>query len=544
MPETWNRTIRKALGELPLFADLDPEHLDQLAKATRSIACSRAQAIYQAGDPCSEIYVLVSGQVTLSLFSNRGDEKVIEVLEAGQSFGEAELFGTRSYSIGAVAVRPSQVLGISRDSFLHIMTKDPRVALRVIEVLARRQIGMETELATRRFHSSGRRVLDFMLQLAGPQRDPDGETVVTLNISKKLLASRFDMQPETLSRTLRDLTKAGLIVVDHRQIRLRNVAIERYLDDEIASQEISLPRLRRLPRMAGNGYRARTPSFAAREQFRESRSHCDSINMAGRQRMLSQRMVKSWLMLERGLLPRQSRLILNRSMDMFDSHLQELAFRATSAESSSTCAELAGLWPQYRGLLDAAPCRKTAQKLFGINEEVLDAAQRLTVSFEKADGTAKGKLVNLAGRERMLSQRMAKLFMFRQMGIKAVECRSELEETREEFSAALVELKSVAQGKSGILDELASVTEHWNTLQSTMATLNDLDFAPTACKVFMTSENLLRHMDTAVDLYIKLPDPEHAPCRDSFALLVDAQPSGHEPERPAFLSAGGAHEER
>ena len=506
MQATFTRNIKKALAELSLFADLAPEQFGELIAATRCIACEKDQPIYRAGDSVNEMYVLLSGQVTLSLSSNRGNEKVIEVLGAGQSFGESELFAGDPCLVAAVATKPSQLLGIRREGVCQVMAADPRLALRLMGVLARRQVDMETELAARHFCSGSRRLLDFMLQLAGPNRDLVGETTVTLAVSKKVLASRFDMQPETLSRTLRDLADSGLIAVDGCRIRLRNSAVARYLDDEALPQPVNFPNLRRLPRLAGNGCARAASTLAARSQARDSRSYCDSINQAGRLRMLSQRMAKSWLMLETGLLARQSRLILRQSMDSFGGQLLALEPRANSAESSAAIAELARLWPRYQALLAADPSHKAARELFSINEDVLQAAQCLTLSFEQADGTRKGQLINLAGRERMLSQRVAKFFMFRHMGIRTAKCRVELDNASQEFSSALVELTAVAQDSSPvILGELESVAEHWNALQSTLVLRNGKDFAPNARKLFTTSENLLRRMEAAVDLYARLP---------------------------------------
>lgn len=504
----YTRNLRKALGELPLFADLAPEHLAALALAARSAIYMKDQAVYRAGEPVGELYVLLSGQVTLSLSSNRGNEKIIEVVEAGQSFGEAELFADNPRVVAAVAAKPSQVLGIRREGLSEAMALDPRIALRLMGTLARRQVELEADLAARHFCSGSRRLLDYVLELAGPNRDLVGETTVILPVSKHVLASRFDMQPETLSRSLRDLSEAGLIAVDRCHIRLRNSTIARYLDDQLSSQPVHFPSLLRPPRLAGNGC-ARAASApaasAARSRTGDFRVYCDSINMAGRQRMLSQRMAKSWLMLERGLLARQSRLVLTQSMALFERQLRELDNKAGDTESLAASAELAVLWPRYRALLELDPCREVARELFAINEDVLDAAQRLTLSFEHADGTRRGRLVNLAGRERMLSQRVPKFFMFRHMGIKVAKCRSEIEEASEEFSANLASLTAAARDKAPILGELESVAEHWNALQSSVAIRIGMDFAPAARKVFTASENLLERMDAAVDLYARLP---------------------------------------
>ncbi len=465
---------------------------------------SRGQTIVRSGDPANWLYVLLSGQVKLSLSSNRGSEKILDVIEAGRSFGEAELFGTRTFLAGAVALKPTQLLCIAGAPMRRVMSADPRVAERIIQLLAQRQIQMEAELAASHFCYGSHRLLEFFLGLAGPDRDRDVDTQITLSVSKRLLASRFDMQPETLSRALRDLTAAGLIAVDKSRISLKNANITRYLADETSAHSIILPERLRMPLTGGNGYAVVHSGAVAAKQNKHLRPFCDAINKAGRQRMLSQRLAKSWLMLERGVMSRRARLILRQSMDAFDSQMTELDTLAESAESRDACATLGQVWRPYRDLLESAPSQSGAQELFSINEDVLAAAQNLTLSFEKSDGTPQGRLVNLAGRERMLSQRAAKYFMFGNMGIQTSRCRAELKRSSEEFSATLAELASATEDQPKIKDELDKVAQHWNALQSAMNERDTASFAPVARKVFTTSENLLQRMDTAVNLYAGL----------------------------------------
>jgi len=506
MPSKSLRNIKKALGEFPLFAHLAAPHIDELAAASRCATFHKDQAIYRAGDPAGEMYVLLTGQVKLALSCNRGNEKVIDVLEPGQSFGEAELFGAMPHLAAAVATRPCQVLCIGRDSIYRVMELDPRLALRVMKVLARRQTEMEAELAKRRFYSGSQRVLDYILQQAGPNRDVVGETTITLGVSKQVLASRFDMQPETFSRTLRDLSDAGLIAVDRCQIRLRNTMIARFLDDETLSELSAFTNLRRLPRMGAHGDAGSLSSAASLSRNTRLATSCETINLAGRQRMLSQRLAKSWLMLGRGVLAGRSRQILRQSMAMCDAELKELDVRANDADCVAACADLRAVWPRYRSLLESSPDTTSARELFSVNEAVLEAAQRLTVGFEKAEGTSKGTLVNIAGRERMLSQRAAKLFMFRQMGIQVAKCRSEIRDADEEFSANLARLAAVAPDETDIRTELASVAEQWNLLQSAICARSGPDAVATMGRVFTASERLLKRTESTVELYVRRPD--------------------------------------
>jgi CRP-like cAMP-binding protein len=494
---------KRILREFPVFSGIAAEHLADLERGAQIHSFQRGQTIYVAGGPARQIYIVLAGQVKLALASSRGNEKVLDVVEPGRTFGESEFFGGQRYLSAALAVKPSQLMSLSGGHVRRVMKSDPRIAVRFIRILAARQLELEGELAASHLYSINRRLLDFFLGLAGSARDQVGETQVALGISKRLLASRFDMQPETLSRTLRDLSDAGLLAVEGSRVRLYNARIGRYLADEGFSQAIVLPEITPL---AGSRCTDWTGMQSNPDRVDDGvRPTCDVINMAGRQRMLSQRMAKSWLMLERGLLSRRSRLILRQSMNLFDSQLAELEGRLVGSDTHSAQAELRNLWRPYRSLLDSVPSRKGALALFEINEEVLVAAHRLTVSFEKAEGTRKGELVNLAGRGRMQSQRMAKLFMFQRMGIMAARCRADLEEAHGEFSAVLELLSAVAESTPRIAAELEKVRIHWSRLESAMLQGREGDFSASVRKVFTASENLLQRADKTVDLYARMP---------------------------------------
>ncbi|MBI4985931.1 MAG: type IV pili methyl-accepting chemotaxis transducer N-terminal domain-containing protein [Rhodocyclales bacterium] len=492
--------IGATLGGLPLFAELAPELLGKLAHASRLGTYRRNQVVYRIGDAVKEMHILLSGQVKLAISGHSGKEKIIDVLGAGHSFGEAELFGIPRYLVTAAAVKPSQILSIAAEALDSVMTLDQRLASRIVKLLAHRQIELEAELAANHFRSGNRRLLEYFLRLAAPTPQPAGETRVKLAVSKQLLASRFDMQPETLSRKLREFADAGLLVVEGSVMRLQHARIATYLADEAAVPAF-VPSARRQPARTGAsvGSRLRASAGGARRPP-AARPPCEAINLAGRQRMLSQRMAKSWLMLGQGVCSRRARQVLERSIAEFDSQLQELESLAGNADARSARQTLRAAWLPYRVLLESEPSRRGALKLFRMNEEVLKAAQALTLSFERVEGTVQGRLVNLAGRERMLSQRMAKFFMFQHMGIRASTCRAELAGARDEFAAVLVELAAAVQDRPRIAIELDKVAGPWHELKSALARPDAADFAANAHIVFGASERLLRRMEAAVHL--------------------------------------------
>lgn len=500
-----NIDLKKLLSELPLFFGLAPQHLIKLMRTSRSMALQKDRAIYRVGDSADSMYVLLSGQVKLTLSCNRGNEKVIDVIEAMSSFAEAELFGIRPYRVSAMTVMPSRILRISGGALKQVMTADSRIALRILEILANRQIALEAHVAATRYHSNDQRLLEYLLSLTGRSRNSVDETTVTLTIQKQLLASLLGMQPETLSRTLRDLSEFGLIVVTGRQIRLQNVRIAKYFAGEAPPLPIILPDRWRVSKTNTIGRAAIASGDVANAPMVIARPISDAINKAGRQRMLCQRMAKSWLMLEQGVSSRRARVILKHSVDLFDDQMEEFAVTANSPASRAASVELSNVWKPYRALLVSRPSRKGARLLFSMNEEVLHAANGLTMSFEDADGTHHGKLVNLAGRERMLSQQVAKFFLFRRMNIQVRKSRVALESANEEFTTTLGVLLSSIQDNPMITAELGRIAKRWHALQSPMAFSDTADLASTARGVCTISEHLLQRIEKVVEYYAGLP---------------------------------------
>jgi hypothetical protein len=221
--------------------------------------------------------------------------------------------------------------------------------------------------------------------------------------------------------------------------------------------------------------------------------------------MLSQRLAKSWLLLGRGIQPARSRTILAQASSLFDSQMATLASLPTSDEVRRTHASVAEVWRHYRELLASEPAPESARELFELNETVLAAAHDLTLAYARMATSGQGHLVNLAGRQRMLSQRMAKFYLFRDWGIQVARSRSGLDEAKQAFAMALTELTTAAQGNPLIEAQLEVVSQHWQVLQSALNDTDPADARRGASLVSTISDRLLYQMDVAVSLFEAQP---------------------------------------
>lgn len=212
------------LGRLPIFAGLTPEQAAIASRDARQVALAKGAVLFRRGDPSRCIYFVLNGQMQLTVSAPGGAEKVVEIIAAGQSFGEAVAFLGRPYPVTAVALVRTDLLAVSTDAVLDLLDRDPLFARRMLANMATRLHRMVDDVESYTLRSGIQRVAGFLLH-----RVPDNpcqlaaEQTVTLPVSKHVLASRLNLAPETLSRILHELSTAGLISVRGRLITLHDV---------------------------------------------------------------------------------------------------------------------------------------------------------------------------------------------------------------------------------------------------------------------------------------------------------------------------------
>jgi CRP-like cAMP-binding protein len=210
---------REFLKRLPLFSDVTPEELDHLAAATVESYAPRGSTIFMRGDPCNGFHTVIYGQVKLAFVSAQGDEKVVEIIGPGQSFGEALMFMERPYIVSAHTLADSMLLHISKDAVFSELECNPKFARRMLAGLSRRLHGLISDVETYSLRSASQRVVGYLLK-----EDPreDGARV-TLTVSKKLIASRLNLTPEHFSRMLHEMAARGMIEVQGREVTIIDI---------------------------------------------------------------------------------------------------------------------------------------------------------------------------------------------------------------------------------------------------------------------------------------------------------------------------------
>lgn len=232
----------------------------------------------------------------------------------------------------------------------------------------------------------------------------------------------------------------------------------------------------------------------------------DAINKAGRQRMLSQRAGKAWLALVHKPDNASARQVLDQSIALFERQLGELRAYAPSAPIRDTYAQLEQAWGEHRQALQtSAPAREGAAPMLRLDAKVLALAHQGTVQYEAASGKPVGQLVNVAGRQRMLSQRMAKFYLAAALPVDADTATAEITKARTEFMAATELLRKAPEATDRIRQELLLADGQWVFFDAALQRLQGAGTTPRQISdVFVASENLLASMDRVTGMYAAL----------------------------------------
>jgi len=165
----------------------------------------------------------------------------------------------------------------------------------------------------------------------------------------------------------------------------------------------------------------------------------DAVNRAGQLRMLSQRLVKLFVLRCTEAGAADAAGLQEASAQQVAANLEHLARALSSATFGDLLEAVVQAWRSLAPLLQKVPRIEDTAGVDSAAERVLEAAEALTAALEAASPLATLTIVNRCGRQRMLSQRLAKQALVATLtgGAQAQSAAAEAVRSIESFEASL-----------------------------------------------------------------------------------------------------------
>jgi CRP/FNR family cyclic AMP-dependent transcriptional regulator len=207
------------LKKIPLLQDLGPDVMSRLAETVQIAEVRRRQVIYLPGDPGRTVYFVNGGRVKISKVTRDGKELTLAYRGPGELFGEIALVEGGPREEMAEAVENALLTELDRSDFERLIQGQPILGLRLARLLTQRRRDIENKIENLVFKDVNAKLADLLLRLGNDFGVDDARgTLLALKITHQEMANLIGSTRETVSLTLSQFKRKGLIRTDGRKV--------------------------------------------------------------------------------------------------------------------------------------------------------------------------------------------------------------------------------------------------------------------------------------------------------------------------------------
>ncbi len=208
--------MAERLQRVPHFQHFSMTDLTAIISMGQMRHFRTGELIFQEGEPCSGMHVLLRGQVHLRKMGPLGQTNILSIIKPVIMFNEVAVLDGGVNPLSAQAVDDCLIWQISYDSFQILLERYPSMGLGLLKVLAQRNRQMLEHYEDISFRSVQARMAKLLLDLS-----ENG----TKNIARSQhpineMAARIASVREAISRSLHSFKSRGFIQYDRTEIRI------------------------------------------------------------------------------------------------------------------------------------------------------------------------------------------------------------------------------------------------------------------------------------------------------------------------------------
>lgn len=205
------------LPRTSLLATCTPDELGDLLARSRIDKVSKRDVLMHQGDPGDGAIILIAGRARVNMVASNGREIVLDYLEPGTVFGEIAVLDGGERTASVTMIDDGRVIRLSRAACIAFIEGHPRVAVRMLQEMARRLRRMDETIESDRAYSSGPRLARYLQRLF----DKDiSNRELRLDLSQTELGNFVGISRENINRQLSAWADSGLIALEHGKIRI------------------------------------------------------------------------------------------------------------------------------------------------------------------------------------------------------------------------------------------------------------------------------------------------------------------------------------
>jgi Type IV pili methyl-accepting chemotaxis transducer N-term len=243
-----------------------------------------------------------------------------------------------------------------------------------------------------------------------------------------------------------------------------------------------------------------------------------SVNISGKQRMLTQRMGKAYMYMGMNVNAEVASKEKNNSIILFEENLKSLMTFTPTEKVKLLLVKEEVLWKEYKKLIVTEINKETAKQILESNTTILNACDDVVKAYVEYAGTLQKEVdgssaatiaenINTSGRQRMLSQRLTFYYAAYVWGVAESATALRLKNLAEFLQQNFSKLITSEVNNTEIDDAMAGVVGDWREIEEKCIKDNCFTFENKGVevgKMYSFSTTVLSKMDKITSMYAKL----------------------------------------
>lgn len=204
----------------PLFKAMGPDIVRSVIQTRAAQHFERGAQIFQQGDPANSFFFIFEGWVKLYRQREDGEEVVVTICTAGETFAEGAMFMGGRYPVSAEAVSMARIIRVDGGALRKAIEQQPQLAFDMLAAASAHLRLHVAQIEQLKVQSVPQRIADFLLKQGHADAGP---LTIALPYEKALIANRLGMTPESFSRGLAKLRTLG-VEVERDKVRIADIS--------------------------------------------------------------------------------------------------------------------------------------------------------------------------------------------------------------------------------------------------------------------------------------------------------------------------------
>jgi CRP/FNR family transcriptional regulator, cyclic AMP receptor protein len=216
------------LKTLPLFREVNDKTVNLVKENAYIKNLKKKESLFSERQKVDNIYIVLNGKVTMYRLSEKGQKRVIYILNKGEIINEV-IFDNNTASINCEGFEDSEIMSITKVDLLNIMQQDFKLTEVILYSMSKKIRRLYRQIKNTVPTKMDKRVAAKLWKLSKDYGiEMEEGILIDVNISITYLADMLGSSRETISRAVKELEKMDMVKIKNKKFIVKAEALNKY----------------------------------------------------------------------------------------------------------------------------------------------------------------------------------------------------------------------------------------------------------------------------------------------------------------------------